>query len=72
MRKAMTRWLTGAAIVANVVCRQVLPALAHNGAVLGGGAAVVYGVGLMHVPAAWIIGGVLAIAGAILNARGSG
>jgi len=37
----------------------------------GGAGAVAYGAGLIYPPAGWMVGGVLAIAGGVLLARGA-
>ncbi|WP_367847016.1 hypothetical protein [Rhodoferax sp. WC2427] len=36
-----------------------------------GGASLVYGVGLIYLPAGYIVGGVLALVGGVLMARGA-
>lgn len=38
---------------------------------VGGAAAVSYGASIIYLPAGWIVGGVLAIAGGALAARGA-
>ena len=38
--------------------------------IVAGGAAVTFGVWLVHIPAAWIVGGVLTVAFGVLVGRG--
>lgn len=44
---------------------------APDGLLLGGAAAISYGVWSIYAPAGWIVGGALLIAGGVLMARGA-
>lgn len=50
---------------------RAIPPLLRDLVALAGAGSVVYGVALMFEPAAWIVGGLILVAGAALHAKAS-